>query len=93
MSHATHRRLTHVGPEADPQASVVGPPPVAPAQVENSPTVSPARTVQERLAEDYRLVTDPDEGRRWAPRATLAFSGGISLALWAGIALALGWIH
>ena len=90
MPYATNRKSTL---ETDTQVRAVRRPPVLRAQVGDSPADSPARTVQERLAEDYRLVTDPDDGRRWSPRATLAFSGGMSLALWAAIALALSLIR
>jgi hypothetical protein len=93
MSYATHRRPVRVSPEADPQTIAGRPSPVAQAQVGDAPTDSPARTLQERLAEDYRSVTDLNDGRRWSPRATLALSGGISLVLWAGIGLALGLIR
>jgi hypothetical protein len=93
MPYATHRKSARVGPEADAQTVAGRLSPVAQAQVGDAPTDSPARTLQERLAEDYRSVTDLDDGRRWSPRATLALSGGISLALWAGIGLALGLIR
>jgi hypothetical protein len=93
MSYATNRRSARVSPEVDAQAFAGRSSSVARAQDGDAPTDSPARAMQERLAEDYRFVTDPDDGRRWSPRATLALSGGISLALWAGVALALGWIR
>ena len=93
MSYATPRKSVRTGPEAVAQTVADRRSPIAQAQVGDAPADSPARRVQERLAEDYRSVTDPDDGRRWSPRATLALSGGISLALWAGIGLALGLIR
>lgn len=93
MSYATHRRLVRESGASDAHTIAGRSSPVAEAQVGDSPADSPALTVQERLAEDYISVTDLDDGRRWSPRATLALSGGISLALWAGISLALGLIR
>ena len=42
---------------------------------------SPARSLQERLAEDWR-APDASASPRWSPRAMLLLSGGVSLALW-----------
>jgi hypothetical protein len=93
MPYATQRKSARVGPEADAQALAGGAPSVAQARVGDAPADSPARTLQERLAEDYGALRGLDDGRRWSPRATLALSGGISLALWAGIGMALGFIR
>jgi len=50
---------------------------------------SPARSLQARVAQV--IVEHPAESApRWAPRATLALSGGISLLLWAALAGCLG---
>ena len=83
MPNAMHRNLATARSETDAQAPAIRQPRVSSAGPADSPADSPARTMQERLAEDCRLVTDPGDGRRWSPRATLALGGGVSLALWA----------
>jgi hypothetical protein len=49
---------------------------------------SPARSRQELIEAAWReRAAQP--GRRWSPRATLAFSGGAALLLWGMIGLAI----
>jgi hypothetical protein len=56
---------------------------------------SPARVLQQRLIDhlDAEGVDLDDDGRRWAPRTTLLFCGGVSLALWGAIALGIAAFH
>jgi len=52
---------------------------------------SPARALQQRLLDDLTAegVDLDDDGRRWAPRTTLLFCGGVSLALWGAVAFGI----
>ena len=56
---------------------------------------SPARVLQQRLVDHLNAegVDIDDDGRRWAPRTTLLFCGGISLALWGAIAVGIAAFH
>lgn len=56
---------------------------------------SPARVLQQRLVDHLNAegVDLDDDGRRWAPRTTLLFCGGVSLALWGAIALGIAAFH
>ena len=49
--------------------------------------LSPARVLQQRLLEELAAEAGDDDGKRWAPRTTLLFCGGVSFALWGLIAL------
>jgi hypothetical protein len=44
--------------------------------------VSPALGLQSRLGDAFAAQPDADAGRRWSPRATLLFSGGLALIFW-----------
>jgi hypothetical protein len=48
--------------------------------------LSPAHSMQEQLGEARRPESH-EAHRRWSPRATLAFCGGISLILWGALVL------
>jgi hypothetical protein len=74
-----------IGPEADTQLQL----PLAVVGDSHAEIPSPARALQQRLLEDLAAEAGDDDGRRWAPRTTLLFCGGISLALWGAIALAI----
>jgi hypothetical protein len=74
--------------EALGRASAEGPRATGPLQASLplDARLSPARSMQEQASEERRA--DADEAhRRWTPRATLAFCGGISLILWGALVL------
>ena len=50
---------------------------------------SPARTLQQRLADDLTAEAADGDGVRWAPRTTLLFSIGASLAIWVAVAVGI----
>ena len=94
MSSAAQLKLdrgteTELPPVSGARPSVA----VSTARRTDAVQASPARLIQERLAEDYRVLDEEDDGRRWRPGATLALGGGISLVLWAVIGLALAAIR
>ncbi len=61
----------------------------------HSEVASPARVLQQRLMDHLNAegVDIDDDGRRWAPRTTLLFCGGVSLALWGAIAVGIAAFH
>jgi hypothetical protein len=61
----------------------------------HSEVASPARVLQQRLIDHLSAegVDLDDDGRRWAPRTTLLFCGGVSLALWGAIAVGIAAFH
>src|SRR5579864_8059102 len=82
MQHRSNLRRSPASSELPPE------PAARIAQPGQASSASPARTLQAHLDEAWR-VPSYGAARRWSPRATLALSGGISLLLWGGIALAI----
>jgi hypothetical protein len=76
-----------LGPDSETQLML--PLPVGLADGSEAEVPSPARTLQQRLIEDLAAEAEGDDGYRWAPRTTLLFSVGASLALWAAIAVGI----
>jgi hypothetical protein len=54
---------------------------------EGSP--SPATALLDKVRVSLNPLDVEDDGRRWAPRATLLFGGAVSIALWTAIAAAI----
>ena len=50
---------------------------------------SPATALLDKVRVSLNPLEAEDDGRRWAPRATLLFGGAISMALWTAIAAAV----
>jgi len=74
-------------PVAAPNAGTASPL-LRPSNPADATVESPARRRQELVEAVWGAPAAP-EGRRWSPRATLAVSGGIALALWGVIGLAI----
>lgn len=83
--------LDPVEPAADAQPIFT--PPVALADAFRPDVPSPARALQQRLLDEMKAEAMDDDGVRWAPRTTLLFCGGVSLALWGVIALGVAAFH
>jgi hypothetical protein len=81
------------GLEAETQLNL--PPVLGLADGSQADVPSPARTLQQRLVYDLsaEAETVDDDGQRWAPRATLLFSAGAALTLWAAIAAGIALFH
>lgn len=87
QTHRKHRVVQNEPVPPEPQREF---PRVADQGHPESATPSPALSLQERLSEAWREPPlAPQTDRRWSPRATLLFGGGISLGLWAALATAL----
>jgi hypothetical protein len=59
------------------------------AQLADAATPSPAVAMQHELERQWRLRASASQSSRWSPRATLAVSTAIALALWGAVATAL----
>ena len=78
-------------PEGEPVASPAAQPAkahLAVAREGDQPSLSPALELQEQLMAAWNEARRLDDGRRWSTRSTLLFTGGVSTALWGGIAAA-----
>ena len=75
-------------PSAEPENFAVDPREIpAPAPVaDGAPHPSPARSLQQLLRDRWSADPLPDDGRRWAPRSTLMFSGAVALLFWGAVA-------
>lgn len=78
-----------IGSEADTQLQL----PLTVVGASHADIPSPARALQQRLLEDLAAEAGDDDGQRWAPRTTLLFCGGVSLALWGVVALGIALFH
>jgi len=85
--------VDQVGPDFETQTNLA--PPLGLVDNSHSEVASPARVLQQRLVDHLNAegVDLEDDGRRWAPRTTLLFCGGVSLALWGAIAVGIAAFH